>query len=436
MAGALPDDVVAALARADAGYQPIAAFADWLPPHLSHTGWDDARREVQHLRANVSDSVVSDLLKRHLRGAAVDTGAIEGLYRADAGFTWSVATEAISMTEAERDGGEAFARNFAAQLEAFEYVVDVAVRQDPVTESLLRQMHEITCRGQATYEVMTAVGWQAQPLPLGSYKVHPNSPHLPSGEFRPFAPVAEVAAEMARLVAELRSDQFLGAHPTEQAAYAHHALTHIHPFADGNGRVARLLASVWLVRGASIPLWIRTDDRADYIEGLVGADAGRIEPWISLISDVSLGLLRDSALALQEGRLRSEASRRSILESARQGADALLRSIAEQRLGGVDVRAGDRLGAVALPGDIEVSKASGVVLLPAGHGTRWAAIGIDWAAGDDGRFVAVSGPVGPDPLGHLRQIRVRFSERELIPKVRSGARGRIEQFVSALIDVS
>src|SRR5439155_9702338 len=38
-------------------------------------------------------------------------------------------------------------------------------------------------------------------------------------------------------------------HPAIQAAWAHVALAAIHPFADGNGRAARVLASLAMYRG-------------------------------------------------------------------------------------------------------------------------------------------------------------------------------------------
>src|SRR5438876_1237932 len=77
---------------------------------------------------------------------------------------------------------------------------------------------------------------------------------LPDGSLHVYAPVDQTRDEMARLVRELNSGEFAGAHPIIQAAYAHHAFVSIHPFSDGNGRVARALASVYLYRSARIPL--------------------------------------------------------------------------------------------------------------------------------------------------------------------------------------
>jgi Fic family protein len=79
---------------------------------------------------------------------------------------------------------------------------------------------------------------------------------------------------MRRLVKELGSVRFARAHPVLQAAYGHFGLARIHPFQDGNGRVARALASVYLYRAVSLPLLIYADDRASYLASIHSADSG------------------------------------------------------------------------------------------------------------------------------------------------------------------
>ncbi len=52
----------------------------------------------------------------------------------------------------------------------------------------------------------------------------------------------------------------------------------IHPFDDGNGRTARLLANYALLRKNLLPIVIKSDDRDRYISALQNADVGRILP--------------------------------------------------------------------------------------------------------------------------------------------------------------
>ncbi len=56
---------------------------------------------------------------------------------------------------------------------------------------------------------------------------------------------------------------------------AHRELVSIHPFSDGNGRTARLLMNLILLRGGYPPLAVRLQDRLEYIQSLQDAQAGK-----------------------------------------------------------------------------------------------------------------------------------------------------------------
>lgn len=241
------------------------------------------------------------MLAERVREAAVDTGALEGLYPADRGFTMSVALGEVSLDQAERDVGGNFRRNYEAQVAGFELAQDAVTQRVPVSEALVRELQRTTCAGQGTHVVLTEVGPQEQDLVLGEYKQHPNHVERMDGSFHAYAPVDRVGDEMHRLIGEMSSERFLSAHCVLQAAYAHHAFTAIHPFADGNGRTARLLASIWLLRGASIPLWIRTDEKDAYLDALRSADRGDTSRWVEMVAAASLSLLRDLTSSIQFG---------------------------------------------------------------------------------------------------------------------------------------
>jgi Fic family protein len=89
---------------------------------------------------------------------------------------------------------------------------------------------------------------------------------------------------MARLVAEMRSDSFLAAHPVLQAAYAHYGLVVIHPFADGNGRVARALASAFTYRAISMPIVILSEHKEAYLDALESADKGEYQVFVDFMA--------------------------------------------------------------------------------------------------------------------------------------------------------
>jgi Fic family protein len=66
---------------------------------------------------------------------------------------------------------------------------------------------------------------------------------------------------------------------------AHFRLTAIHPFADGNGRTARLLMNLVLLRAGYPPIPVRPEDRAAYLRALeTGSVEGDLEPFRVLMN--------------------------------------------------------------------------------------------------------------------------------------------------------
>ncbi len=82
---------------------------------------------------------------------------------------------------------------------------------------------------------------------------------------------------------------------------AHYRLTAIHPFGDGNGRTARLLMNLVLIRGGYPPVAVRPEDRKTYLDALErGSLAEDLRPfWIFMRErlDATLG---EYLTALQE----------------------------------------------------------------------------------------------------------------------------------------
>lgn len=95
-----------------------------------------------------------------------------------------------------------------------------------------------------------------------------------------FPSPAEVPALMGAFASWL-----LAAGPSPGAAFdAHRRLVAIHPFNDGNGRTARLLMNLLLIRDGYPPVAIRPVDRPDYVAALQHAQAGGgTEPFDALL---------------------------------------------------------------------------------------------------------------------------------------------------------
>lgn len=83
-----------------------------------------------------------------------------------------------------------------------------------------------------------------------------------------------------------------GAPAPFRSAVLHAWLTHIHPFIDGNGRVARAIGNLEFIRAGYPPIIIKKKDRDAYIEALAESDyAGDIRAFIDLIFSRADGAL-------------------------------------------------------------------------------------------------------------------------------------------------
>jgi Fic family protein len=303
-----PDQV----AELDSAYVPFPPFVDWPREARDIQLWDEKRESFRKAASEATEEQIEKAREIALRAAAFDTGAIEGLYSTNRGLTFSVAEQSVAWEQdVEAQGADARAL-FEAQLRALELVLDYVTTQVPeMSQVWIRRIHEEITSAQETYVVHTAAGPQRRPLPRGEYKEHPNHVHAADGKAHAYAPVHETQAEMQRFLGEMESQEFADAHPLIQASYAHYALVAIHPFADGNGRVARAIASVFSYRSASVPLLILHEHRDRYFDSLAKADAGDLNAFVNFIARVS----RESLELIHDGLRTAQAPQpESVLE--------------------------------------------------------------------------------------------------------------------------
>ena len=83
----------------------------------------------------------------------------------------------------------------------------------------------------------------------------------------------KVPQEMEKLIAWYE-DSLKKTHPLKLSAHFHGRFLAIHPFEDGNGRVARFLANVMLIENGYPPIIIRKTWRASYLKCLEDYDRG------------------------------------------------------------------------------------------------------------------------------------------------------------------
>jgi len=149
----------------------------------------------------------------------------------------------------------------------------------------------------------------------GQRKQQPNNPTRPNGELCEYCPPEHVEAEMDRLIEIHQAHLQTKVPPEVEAAWLHHRFTQIHPFQDGNGRIARALASLVFLRSGWFPLVIHRDIREEYIGALEKADLGDLSDLVNLFSKVQKKAFL-KALSLSENVLQAPSPLQQVISAA------------------------------------------------------------------------------------------------------------------------
>ena len=152
--------------------------------------------------------------------------------------------------------------------------IDRAVKETGgLTEVFIRNLHRVLLKEPYETEAMTPDGrLTRRPIILGEYKITPNNVRTSTGEMYYFTPPEQVKPAMTDLLDWYRDQEAAGEHPVIIAATFHYRFVRIHPFDDGNGRLARLLMNLILIKHGYTVAIVQTDDRERYLHELEQAD--------------------------------------------------------------------------------------------------------------------------------------------------------------------
>jgi len=186
---------------------------------------------------------------------------IEITYTSNAieGNTLSPVETALVIEQGVTIGGKPLKDHLEAldHYDAIRYVRELAREKTPLTERDVRNVHRLVVQ-------------RSRPDIAGRYADLARYVRTETGRHQFPSP-----AEIPALVGDFAN--WLSAAPdTPEAAFtAHRRLVEIHPFNDGNGRTARLLMNLVLIRGGYPPIAVRPEDRPDYIRALQRSQAGQ-----------------------------------------------------------------------------------------------------------------------------------------------------------------
>jgi Fic family protein len=151
---------------------------------------------------------------------------------------------------------------------------EASLKDMPLTQNFIRTLHQTLLREDYTVYRELPNGVQTSyVIHAGQYKTRPNSVITRYGDRFEYASPEETPALMTDLVNWYNSEEEIGKlTPIELAALFHYRYIRIHPFEDGNGRIARMMANYILSRHGLPMIVIRSRKKQDYLEALHQAD--------------------------------------------------------------------------------------------------------------------------------------------------------------------
>jgi len=249
--------------------------------------------------------------ERLIRSLSVETGILERIYDLDRGTTEALIAkgfiEELIQRESTNIEPSTLVEILRDQEAAIYLVQDLVARARPFTRGVLFELHAILTRHQLTTRAVDQLGNRIDvPLRRGAFKEYPNNPKRPDGSTHEYCPPEHVASEIDNLLNWL--DSYGEEDPLLVSAWLHHRFTQIHPFQDGNGRVARVLTTMVMLKGELLPLVVDRDRRTDYIEALEQADQGNLEGLVNLFATLQKNAILQALSLDVEAEQRAEKS--------------------------------------------------------------------------------------------------------------------------------
>lgn len=171
--------------------------------------------------------------------------------------------------------------------DGIDFLMELVKNRQALTEKTIRELHKIILVEPYSTPARTLDGHKTEKrVTLGAYKTLPNHVLTQKGETHYYATPEETPAQMQALMEWLRERQSQSdTHPVVIAALFHYRFVAIHPFDDGNGRMARLLMNLLLMQEGFPPVVVRMDERNTYYAALQRADAGEPDDFLVFIAE-------------------------------------------------------------------------------------------------------------------------------------------------------
>ncbi|MEN8217021.1 MAG: Fic family protein [Pseudomonadota bacterium] len=193
------------------------------------------------------------------REHAIETGVIERLYDLKKGVTETFINDGFIKSFLSHGdtniSDDDLMSHLNDHLDSVNFVFDIVKENRPLSIGFIKELHQLMTRNQKYVEGRDQFGNKSQTeLLKGQYKQTENNPTREDGTKILYCSPDHVASEMDALIRI--SNENARIPPLILATWFHHAFTTIHPFQDGNGRMARLLTSLIFIKHGLFPFTV------------------------------------------------------------------------------------------------------------------------------------------------------------------------------------
>lgn len=169
-------------------------------------------------------------------------------------------------------------------------LADIIRNKEELTEALIRELHKLLLIEPYTERILGSDGLIiSRQIEIGKYKTSPNHVITATGKEFYFSTPESTPAKMNELIQWFRSERDNNElHPLVFASSFHHRFVSIHPFDDGNGRMARILMNLILMQAGYLPIVLRSDKRSEYFLALTNADEGDLSDLVNFVAEAGI----------------------------------------------------------------------------------------------------------------------------------------------------
>lgn len=225
---------------------------------------DEYKTKINTLRP-LSDEALAQVKEYYKIGLTYASNAIEG-------NTLSLVETKVVLEDGITIGGKPLKDHYetVGHAKAFDEIIELS-KNATFTEADVKLLHKLF------YEKIDSE--KAGKYRTSQVIITGSEVELPKPE-KLNKKMQEFILQLPKLKAEL--------HPIEYAAMVHIIFVNIHPFTDGNGRVARLLMNLALLQSGYNIVVIPPVVRTDYISALQETNKGKNTDFINFISEMVL----------------------------------------------------------------------------------------------------------------------------------------------------